>query len=81
MVSPDIRKELLAQIEQLDDEQAAAVLSYIQALQSSSPPEDYEQSSDPTIGFLAGPTDLSSRTKAILREEITSRSGWTQKKD
>lgn len=41
--------------------------------------DEYDEANDPAIGLLYGPTDLSMRAKEILREEITSYSGWTQK--
>ena len=41
--------------------------------------DQYREEDDPAIGFLDGPTDLSTRAKAILHEEIQEYSGWTQK--
>ncbi|MEZ4726745.1 MAG: hypothetical protein R3E79_06385 [Caldilineaceae bacterium] len=41
--------------------------------------DEYNEADDPAINLLYGPTDLSTRAKSILREEITSTSGWTQK--
>lgn len=41
--------------------------------------DEYNEADDPAINLLYGPTDLSMRAKEILREEITSYSGWTQK--
>jgi hypothetical protein len=105
------REELSAKLDELTDEQIAAVLRYVEAMQTTALPKDYDAANDPAIGFfsadpdcasrteeilhrgdvdinndpsvgfLSGPTDLSSRAKEILRSEITSRSGWTQKKD
>ena len=37
------------------------------------------ESKDPAIGLIDEPTDLSTRYKEILRDEIDPRSGWTQK--
>lgn len=41
--------------------------------------DEYDEADDPAIGLLYGPTDLSTRAKEILREEIKPYSGWTQK--
>jgi hypothetical protein len=41
--------------------------------------DGYNEADDPAINLLYGPTDLSIRAKEILREEINSSSGWTQK--
>jgi hypothetical protein len=41
--------------------------------------DQYSEEEDPAIGFLSGPTDLSTKAKAILHEEVTEYSGWTQK--
>jgi hypothetical protein len=75
------REELSAKLDELTDEQIAAVLRYVEAMQSTSLPADYDEANDPSIGFLSGPTDLSERAREILRKEITPLSGWTQKKD
>ena len=42
---------------------------------------DYDEANDPSVGMFSGPTDLSRRARQILYDEITPRSGWTQKKD
>lgn len=77
----NVREQLIAKLDELSDEQVAALLRYVEAMQTPSLPEDYDEATDPSVGFLSGPTDLSTRAKEILRTEITSRSGWTQKKD
>lgn len=41
--------------------------------------DEYDEADDPAINLFYGPTDLSTRAKEILREEITTYSGWTQK--
>jgi hypothetical protein len=40
---------------------------------------EYDEETDPAIGFVAGPTDLSVRVKEILRDAVDIHSGWTQK--
>jgi hypothetical protein len=76
-----VREQLIAELNDLNDQQIESLLSYVQALRSATLPDDYDHKSDPTIGFLSGSTDVARRTKQILRDEMTSRSGWTQKKD
>jgi hypothetical protein len=80
MVAPTIRERLIRKLDEPFDDQVASLLSYAEVMQSSSAPEDYDEENDPSIGFISGPTDLSSRAKQILRDEITPLSGWTQKK-
>jgi hypothetical protein len=75
------RERLIAELDELNEEQIESLLSYAEALRSATLADDYDAKNDPTIGFLSGSTDVARRTKQILRDEITSRSGWTQKKD
>jgi len=65
----------------MSDQQIASLLSYAQVLRSTTLPDDYDEGHDPTIGFLSGSTDVARRTKQILHDELTTRSGWTQKID
>jgi hypothetical protein len=81
MAVPNIRQQLESKLDALNEEQLTAILHYVEAMQSTSLPEDYDLANDPSVGFLSGPTDLGRRAKEILRNEITERSGWTQKKD
>jgi hypothetical protein len=93
MAVQDLREQLKAKVDELSDDEAAAVLRYIQSMtpadiahyievmNSHELPEDYDFENDPSVGMLSGPTDLSENVKQILRDEITARSGWTQKKD
>lgn len=76
-----IRERLISRILELTDEQAEDVLRYTNDIQPAELPADYDEDHDPSIGILTGPTDLASRAKQILRDEITPHSGWTQKKD
>jgi hypothetical protein len=75
------RERLMAELDELDDQQIESVLSYVEAVRSAALADDYDAKNDPTIGFLSGSTDVARRTKQILRDELTKRSGWTQKKD
>jgi len=81
MALPDVREQLIAKLNDLSDEQVSRLLSYARGMESETLPEDYSEEDDPSIGFISGPTDLARRAKQILRDEITYRSGWTQKKD
>ncbi len=81
MAAQNLREQVEARLDALNDQELSAVLHYIEAMQSTSLPEDYDEANDPSIGFLSGPIDLASRSKQILHDEITRLSGWTQKKD
>ena len=37
--------------------------------------DQYREETDPAIGFVYGPTDLSTQAKTILQEEVTEYSG------
>jgi hypothetical protein len=80
MVSNVMKNELLNAIDALSDSQIAVLIQVAKAMQSAESRADYDPSKDTIVGFAEGPsTDLSSRAKEILREEIDPRSGWTQK--
>jgi hypothetical protein len=81
MDMPTARERLINKLDELTDEQIASLLSYAEAMQATTLPDTYDEDSDPSIGFLTGTTDLATRAKQILRDEITPLSGWTQKKD
>jgi hypothetical protein len=81
MAIRELRQQVEAKLDELSEQELSAVLHYIEAMQSTSLPDDYDEANDPSVGFLSGPTDLARRAKEILRDEITMRSGWTQKKD
>lgn len=81
MDTPTIRERVIAELDTMSTEELEWMLDYIEAMKSNRLPEDYDPDNDPAVGFLSGSKDLASRAKQILRDEITSRSGWTQKKD
>ncbi len=81
MSTPTIRERLIHKLFDMTDNQVSSLLSYADAIPSDELPEDYDESNDPAIGFMSGSTDLARQSKQILRDEITARSGWTQKKD
>jgi hypothetical protein len=81
MATANIRERLVNKLDELNEEQIATLLSYVEAMQETTLPESYDEANDPSVGFISGPTDLATRAKQILRDEITPLSGWTQKKD
>ncbi len=74
----NVRDQAVIKLYELTDEEVVAVLQYMEALHMGAAAEQID---DPTVGMFSGPTDLGRRAKEILRDEITDRSGWTQKKD
>ncbi|MFN8452428.1 MAG: hypothetical protein U0521_28455 [Anaerolineae bacterium] len=72
----NVREQAVQKLYELSDEEVAAVLRYMEVLHA-----DVEPIVDPTVGMFSAPTALARQAKQILRDEITSRSGWTQKKD
>lgn len=80
MVSNVMKDRLLSAIEGLSEEQVSELIEHAESMQPETEQGDYDPSTDPLIGFLDGDsTDLSIRAKQILRDEIDSESGWTNK--
>jgi hypothetical protein len=79
MAVQDLREQLKAKVDDLTDDEVVAMLQYMDELHAEL--TDDTPIDDPTVGMFTGPTDLSRRAKEILRNDITARSGWTQKKD
>ncbi len=63
-----VREQLIAKLDELSDEQVASVLRYVEAMQTTSLPEDYDEANDPAIGFFSADPEFASRTEEILRE-------------
>jgi hypothetical protein len=78
MINNTLRNEFLQALDGLTDEQVSALLHVARAMNPDERP-DYDEAKDPLVGFIDGPTDLASRAKDTLRDEIDARSGWTQK--
>lgn len=74
-----VREQLIERLDQLSDEQLDALLNYTDTLLSHSAPSAYDPENDPIIGLFSGSPDLSRRSKEILRTELSTKSGWTQK--
>lgn len=81
MATQSIRERLIRKLFDMTDSQVASLLIYADAIQVDELPENYDEANDPAIGFIWGSTDLARRSKQILHDEITTRSGWMQKKD
>jgi hypothetical protein len=64
-----IRKKIEAELDELSEPQAVAVLEFIRAVKQEhrivGAVED-----DPLVGFISGPTDMAERTEEILRSEF-----------
>ena len=65
MAVSNIREQIETRLDQLSDEELAAVLHYIEAMESPELPADYDEASDPSIGFLSADPDFSTRLEAI----------------
>jgi hypothetical protein len=81
MDAPALREKVNHELDTMTVTELEWILKYIENVKSNRLPDDYDPDNDPAIGFLSGSTDLASNAKQILRDEITSRSGWTQKKE
>lgn len=80
MADISMRDELIARIRAMSDEQVARLSHVVQEIESSQLPTNYDPARDPAIGFIENaPPDYSERAKEILRADIDSQSGWTQK--
>ena len=66
MAVPNIRQQVETKLAQLNDEEVAAVLRYIEAMKTTELPADYDEANDPAIGFFDAPPDFASRTEEIL---------------
>ncbi len=69
MVALPIRKKIEAELDALSDEQAAAVLEFIQTVKQEPSVTDGDED-DPLVGFISGPTDVAERTREILKAEF-----------
>jgi hypothetical protein len=81
MVSTSLEHELLRVLEGLTDSQVSALIQVARAMHPDAERPEYNEANDPAIGLISGPTNLAEQAEDILRNEIDSRSGWTQKKD
>jgi hypothetical protein len=71
MVAFTAREQIINKLfNELTEEQIAGLLAYIEAMQSLTLPEDYDEDNDPSVGFFSGSPDLSIRAKTILQAEF-----------
>ncbi len=63
-----LREQIDHQLETMDETQLAGVLRYIEMMQSWALPDDYDEDSDPTVGFFEAPPDFASRTRDMLEQ-------------
>ena len=61
------RERLIAKLDELTDEEIAVLLHYVEAMQSTTLPDDYDEANDPAIGFFSAAPDFASRTEEILQ--------------
>jgi len=73
MVALPIRKQVQDKLSKLTDEQLAEVLRYIEVMESSVLPQDYDEDNDPSVGFFSAAPDYASRSKEILKAEFGMR--------
>jgi hypothetical protein len=70
MNSPSLREAFVKKLDELTDEQVAALLNMVETFDYSSASEEYDESKDPTIAMFSGPTDLAERSEDILADEF-----------
>jgi hypothetical protein len=73
MVALPIRKQVQDKISKLTDEQVAELLRYIEVMESSVLPENYDEDNDPSVGFFSAAPDYASRSKEVLKAEFGMR--------
>lgn len=83
----ELRRKLIRGIDYLTREQMGALVYLIDSITARqslrqgtiSNGREYDESLDPAVGLISGPTDYSSRNEDILLQEIGEHSGWTLK--
>lgn len=65
-----VRQAIIARLDELSEDQAAAVLRFIETVQSKYNVAEDDEINDPLVGFISGPTDLAERTEEILWAEF-----------
>ena len=74
--------QIAEKLQQIAENRGATLMELIeQIVEDYLAHAEYDESSDPAIALLYGPTDLASNAKEILAREIKSLSGWTQKEN
>lgn len=70
MVTPSVRKQIEHKLDHLNPEQLAELLRYIEVMESSGVPEDYDEDNDPLVGFFSAEPNFATRSQEILRREF-----------
>jgi len=70
MATSALREKVNHKLDELNDEQLAELLRYIEIMESNVLPDTYDEDNDPSVGFFSGDPDLGSRTSEILRAEF-----------
>ncbi len=81
MATPALREKVSRKLDQLNDEQLAELLRYIEIMESNVLPDDYDEDNDPSVGFFSGDPELASRTTEILSAEFGLRKTHEKKAD
>jgi hypothetical protein len=72
------RERLIRRLFDMTEEQIKRLDALAETVIDDIEAEEAEET-DPTVGLIAGPTDLAARARDILHEDVDLRSGWTQK--
>lgn len=70
MVMLSVREEIEHRLDRLNPEQLAELLRYIEVIEPSELPEDYDEDHDPLVGFFSAEPDFATRSQEILRQEF-----------
>jgi hypothetical protein len=70
MVALPVLKQIQSKLDLLTDEQLAELLRYIEVMQSSVLPGDYDEDNDPSVGFFSASPDYAARSKEVLQTEF-----------
>ncbi len=66
MNAPAIREQIAAKLDALNERELGELLRYIETMQTYMLPVDYDEDSDPSVGFFSAEPDFASRTEEIL---------------
>lgn len=81
MSASALREQVERKLDELNDQQLAELLRYIEIMESNVLPDDYDEDNDPSVGFFSGDPELASRTSDILRAEFGLRKPRDKKAD
>ena len=81
MATSDLREQVERKLDELNEQQLAELLRYIEIMESNVLPDHYDEEKDPSVGFFSGDPELASRTKDILKAEFGLRKSPEKKAD